>query len=221
MQVRLFAKAKNNLTKSEQRALAYSVQIKSVGVDPRTNVEIWAPYVVWGDYVDITANRALEQAEGTSDRETREEAARKFLEEFLGDGQSKSFARGLQCGTPSGSHEADYRTCCRRATHHQATFREPRAMGLVSHKTGTSEMTTKTFCDICQTAECPASIPHTYMPIDVSGKSYPIPIFIGANTFSANSAGFAHICDACWFDLLGTLAENLNDKKKPKKAIRE
>src|SRR5215510_14454812 len=79
---KLFIKAKNNLAR-DTKALRYGMGVKTVGHDPKLGVDIDAPYIVWHpQYVDITANEAMQAAEGhTAKREARE-----FLLDRLGAG---------------------------------------------------------------------------------------------------------------------------------------
>jgi hypothetical protein len=79
---KLFVKAKNNLAR-DTKALRYGMGVKTVGHDPRLNVDIEAPYIVWHpQYVEITANEAMAAAGGhTAKREARE-----FLLDRLGAG---------------------------------------------------------------------------------------------------------------------------------------
>ena len=61
---RLFVKAKNNLA-PDKHALRFMVGTRHVGNDPDTNVEIWAPHVLWdSEHVEVTATEAMEAAEG-------------------------------------------------------------------------------------------------------------------------------------------------------------
>jgi hypothetical protein len=76
---RLFVKAKNNLA-PDKHALRYMVGTRMVGHDPQTGEEIWAPHVEWdSQHVEVTANEAMEAAEGGGNRQ----AARREAEEFL------------------------------------------------------------------------------------------------------------------------------------------
>jgi hypothetical protein len=83
---RLFAKAKNNLTRAKVPTLAYGVQVKLVGVDCDTNAEIRAPYVVWEGEVDMTAEEALEGASDQSGEERAQakiDVARAWIAQFV------------------------------------------------------------------------------------------------------------------------------------------
>jgi putative DNA primase/helicase len=70
---KLFVKAKNNLAR-DTKALRYGVSVKTVGHDPRLNVDIEAPFIIWHpQHVEITANEAMQAATGqTAKREARE-----------------------------------------------------------------------------------------------------------------------------------------------------
>jgi hypothetical protein len=82
---KLFVKAKNNLAR-DTKALRYGMSVKVVGRDPKLNVDITAPFIVWHpQHVEITANEAMAAAGGrTAKREARE-----FLLERLGAGPAK------------------------------------------------------------------------------------------------------------------------------------
>jgi hypothetical protein len=59
---KLVVRAKNNLTDADQKkkSLAFHFDVKQVGVDPRNNKPIQAPFIVWNPgYVDVTATEAL------------------------------------------------------------------------------------------------------------------------------------------------------------------
>ena len=63
---KLFVKAKNNLAR-DTKALRYGFGVKTVGHDPKLNVEINAPYIVWHpQHVEVTANEAMQAADGQS-----------------------------------------------------------------------------------------------------------------------------------------------------------
>jgi putative DNA primase/helicase len=70
---KLFVKAKNNLAR-DTKALRYGMGVKVVGHDQRLGVDIEAPFIVWHpQHVEITANEAMQAAEGrTAKREARE-----------------------------------------------------------------------------------------------------------------------------------------------------
>ena len=77
---RLFVKAKNNLA-PDKHALRFMVGTQHVANDPDTNVEIWAPHVLWdSEHVEVTATEAMEAAEGGGGSAR---ARRKEAEEFL------------------------------------------------------------------------------------------------------------------------------------------
>src|SRR5262249_40020776 len=72
---KLFVKAKNNLAR-DTKALRYGMGVKTVGHDARLGVDINAPYVIWHpQHVEITANEAMQAAEGR--------AAKREAKEFL------------------------------------------------------------------------------------------------------------------------------------------
>ena len=81
---KLFVKAKNNLAR-DTKALRYGFGVKTVGHDPKLGVEINAPYIVWHpQHVDVTANEAMQAADGQSAYAKCE--AREFLLERLESG---------------------------------------------------------------------------------------------------------------------------------------
>src|SRR5215831_7575161 len=76
---KLFVKAKNNLAR-DPKALRYGMGVKNVGYDRRLGVDIEAPFIVWHpQHVEITANEAMQAAEGR----TRKREAKEFLLERL------------------------------------------------------------------------------------------------------------------------------------------
>jgi AAA domain len=83
---KLFVKAKNNLA-PDKKALRYGMGVRTVGHDARLGVDIEAPFIVWHpQHVEITANEAMQAAEGrTAKREARE-----FLLERLEAGPAKA-----------------------------------------------------------------------------------------------------------------------------------
>jgi hypothetical protein len=81
---KLFVKAKNNLAR-DTKALRYGFGVKTVGHDPKLNVDIEAPYIVWHpQHIEVTANEAMQAADGRSGYAKRE--AREFLLERLDAG---------------------------------------------------------------------------------------------------------------------------------------
>jgi len=83
---KLFIKAKNNLAK-DTTALRYGMNVATVGRDEKLGVDISAPYIVWhGQHVEITANEAMQGAEG----KTRQREAKEFLLERLRGGPANS-----------------------------------------------------------------------------------------------------------------------------------
>jgi hypothetical protein len=84
---RLFVKAKNNLA-PDKHALRFMVGTRHVGNDPDTNVEIWAPHVLWdSEHVEVTATEAMEAAEsGGGSARARRKEAEDFLRSRLGSG---------------------------------------------------------------------------------------------------------------------------------------
>jgi putative DNA primase/helicase len=82
---KLFVKAKNNLA-PDKKALRYGFGVKTVGYDPKLNVDIDAPYIVWHpQHVELTANEAMQAATGQSGYAGRE--ARDFLLDRLEGGR--------------------------------------------------------------------------------------------------------------------------------------
>jgi len=85
---KLFVKAKNNLAR-DTNALRYGMGVKTVGHDSKLNVDITAPHIVWHSrHVEITANEAMQAADGRSGYAKRE--AREFLLERLEAGAVKA-----------------------------------------------------------------------------------------------------------------------------------
>jgi hypothetical protein len=84
---RLLVRGKNNLTKRDDRALAFRVDAYEVGHDKRNGLPIEAPFLIWeADYVDITATEALQAVnEGKMVAGSRN-TAKKFLQQMLRDG---------------------------------------------------------------------------------------------------------------------------------------
>jgi hypothetical protein len=79
-------KAKNNLAR-DTTALRYGIGVKKVGYDAKLSVDINAPFIVWHpQHVEITANEAMQAAEGS----TAKREAREFLLERLKDGPAKT-----------------------------------------------------------------------------------------------------------------------------------
>jgi len=84
---KLVVRAKNNLSCSADKALAYRFTACEVGTDPKSGLTIWAPYILFdSQYVDITANEAMAAAGGT----TAKREAREFLLERLEAGPVKA-----------------------------------------------------------------------------------------------------------------------------------
>jgi hypothetical protein len=85
---KLFIKAKNNLA-PDKKALRYGFGVKTVGHDARLGKDIDAPYVVWHpQHVELTANEAMQAADGQSGYAKRE--AREFLQERLEAGPANA-----------------------------------------------------------------------------------------------------------------------------------
>jgi hypothetical protein len=83
---KLFVKAKNNLAR-DTKALRYGIGVKPVGHDRKLGVDITAPFIVWHpQHVEITANEAMQGAEG----KTAKREAREFLLERLEAGPVNS-----------------------------------------------------------------------------------------------------------------------------------
>src|SRR5262245_57815994 len=65
-QCKLFVKAKNNLAR-DAKALRYGMGVNTVGHDPRLDMDIEAPFIVWHpQHVEITANEAMQAAGHTA-----------------------------------------------------------------------------------------------------------------------------------------------------------
>jgi hypothetical protein len=72
---KLFVKAKNNLA-PDKKALRYGMGVQTVGHDKKLGIDIDAPYIIWhAQHVEITANEAMQAAEGG----TAKRGAREFL----------------------------------------------------------------------------------------------------------------------------------------------
>ena len=85
---KLFVKAKNNLA-PDKKALRYGFGVKTVGHDAKLGKDIDAPYIVWHpQHVELTANEAMQAADGQSGYAKRE--AREFLQERLEAGPANA-----------------------------------------------------------------------------------------------------------------------------------
>jgi hypothetical protein len=83
---KLVVRAKNNLSCSADKALAYRFTACEVGTDPKSGLSIFAPYILFdSQYVDITANEAMAAAGENKSPATRD-AAKKFLLKILANG---------------------------------------------------------------------------------------------------------------------------------------
>jgi putative DNA primase/helicase len=83
---KLFVKGKNNLARSEIKALAYSFESRDVGRDHDTGERISAPHIVWqSTHVDVTATEAM-QAATTSKAPAARDKAKNFLTGLLASG---------------------------------------------------------------------------------------------------------------------------------------
>jgi DNA polymerase len=79
----LMVKGKNNLAPKDQKALAFSVNVRNTGTDRKTGKPITAPYITFSDeYVDVTASEAM-QAASESKAPTTRNNAKVFLEDLL------------------------------------------------------------------------------------------------------------------------------------------
>jgi hypothetical protein len=86
---RLFIRAKMNIAKqSVVQGMRYCFGNKIVGHDKRLGKDIDAPFIKWLDPVEMTANEALQAADGKSGERLRE--AKEFLLERLADGPVKA-----------------------------------------------------------------------------------------------------------------------------------
>jgi hypothetical protein len=81
---KLFVKAKNNVATAAVKGLRYHINAKKVGHDNELGKDIIAPFIAWQGYVDVTANEALQAADGRSGEKLRE--AKEFLLERLLEG---------------------------------------------------------------------------------------------------------------------------------------
>jgi len=86
---KLFIKVKNNVA-ADKRALRYGIGLKEkVGHDLALDKDIDAPFIVWHpQHVEVTANEAMQAADGGSAYAKRE--AREFLLERLEAGPVKA-----------------------------------------------------------------------------------------------------------------------------------
>jgi hypothetical protein len=84
---RIMVRGKNNLAQVKDKALAYYINSKSVGMSADAPpVEVFAPYVVWEkEHVDVTASEALSAAAANKTPTARDEA-KKFLADLLANG---------------------------------------------------------------------------------------------------------------------------------------
>ena len=83
---KLLIKGKNNLAPRDQQTLAFTVEDKEVGNDPKTGAPIRAPYLIWqAEPVDITAVEAMQAVAESKSPSARDNAAQ-FLEALLGGG---------------------------------------------------------------------------------------------------------------------------------------
>jgi hypothetical protein len=119
---KLFVKAKNNLA-VDKKALRYGFSVKTVGYDKNLGKDIDAPFVVWHpQHVELTANEAMQAADGQSGYAKRE--ARDFLRERLEVGPAKAddiIAEAEQNGITK-----------------RTLYRAKRDLGVKSRKTGLS-----------------------------------------------------------------------------------
>jgi putative DNA primase/helicase len=80
---KLVVKAKNNLAKAGQKALAYNFGQRDVGKDTVTEQTISAPYILWhAEPVDVTATEAMQTSRSPAARNE----AKKFLADLLAAG---------------------------------------------------------------------------------------------------------------------------------------
>jgi putative DNA primase/helicase len=87
---RLFVKAKNNLS-TDNKALSYITQAEKVGFDEKLQIEIRAPFIVWGaQHVSVTASEAMQTEAGGSAAQYAKREAREFLRNRLEAGPVKS-----------------------------------------------------------------------------------------------------------------------------------
>jgi putative DNA primase/helicase len=85
---KLFVRAKNNIAAKSNKTLAFRFTAREVGVDPKSNKPILAPYIVWDpQYVDVSANEAM-QAAADSRSPGAKDRAKKFLLKMLADGSA-------------------------------------------------------------------------------------------------------------------------------------
>jgi hypothetical protein len=85
---KLVVRAKNNLVKDEQKrkSISFHFEEKQVGIDPRNNKPIVAPFIVWNPgYVDISATEALSAANENKSPSALEDA-KDFLRAALAAG---------------------------------------------------------------------------------------------------------------------------------------
>ena len=80
---KLFVRGKNNLTRRDQKTLAFSFDEREVGVDKRTGAMIRAPFIVWHkEPVDISAVEAMQAIADNKSPSTRDNT-KGFLETLL------------------------------------------------------------------------------------------------------------------------------------------
>jgi hypothetical protein len=82
---KLFVRGKNNITRAEQKTLAFSFDECEVGISKKTGRTVRAPHIVWHlEPVDITATEALRAAAESKSPSALEDAKR-FLAELVSD----------------------------------------------------------------------------------------------------------------------------------------
>jgi putative DNA primase/helicase len=81
---KLFMRGKNNIAKSDIKALAYCFKARDVGSDQDSGVKIEAPYIEWLAHVDISATEAMQAAANKTAGALEE--AKQFLLDFLKNG---------------------------------------------------------------------------------------------------------------------------------------
>jgi DNA polymerase I-like protein with 3'-5' exonuclease and polymerase domains len=99
---RLFVKGKNNLSRYEQKTLAFSIDEREVGTDKRTGNPIRRPYVVWHDEpVDITATEALQAAAESKSPSARDDA-KNFLKALFSNNEPILSTEGHEAARENG-----------------------------------------------------------------------------------------------------------------------
>jgi putative DNA primase/helicase len=85
---KLVVRGKNNqAARKDNQTLSYRFGAREVGIDPKTNKPIWAPFIIWDNqYVDVTAIEAMQAASDNKAAPAARDEAKKFLQDQLACG---------------------------------------------------------------------------------------------------------------------------------------